>query len=256
MSAEERKKLEHVTSPAHVAAAKSAASQRRHQLESNTLKIQLHKFLATLKEGPSRSTWIVGGIIVGAVVLYFIWNHFAQSSKEKDSARWLAFMRLTDGEQLSLPADGKIAPGIEEGMENWVKANEGTKQARVTRFELARIDLAKGEKEIGSNREIALARIKKAAERYEKLESESSDDMLLHMESILNAGKAREMLGEFDDALKHYRKYISEYTTKDDTIKNAFLDEARAGEERLKEGSADRKTLEALNAALNRKNAP
>ena len=193
-------------------------------------------------------TWIVGGVVVAAILLYFIWHYFSRSSDEKNSARWLVAMRVFDGESVTAPMDAKTPfLGPEAELEKMAKDNPGTSQARVARFYLARLSLAQGEKDLGSKREIALDRVRKAADLYEKLQADSSDSPVLHQEAILRGGKAREMAGDFGKALEHYNLLIKEYP------KSAFLDDAKAGAERLKDGSATRKELEALNASLNRK---
>ncbi len=248
MSAEERKKHDHVTSPAHIATARSAASQRRHELFNNALVTKWQKFVEALKEGPSRTTWIVGGVVAAAILLYFVWHYFSKSSEEKNSARWMVAMRVFGEDSATAPVDEKtplLSPEAE--LEKMIKDNPGTTQARIARFYLARRFLAKGEKDLGSKRDTALEDVRKAAELYEKLQADSSDAPVLHQESILRAGKAREMAGDFGKAVDHYNLLIKDYP------KSAFLDEAKAGAERLKDGSSTRKELEALNASLNRK---
>ncbi len=235
MSAEEKKKHEHVTHHGQVAA-KSAASQRRHNLEKNTLADSMNRFVQALKEGPSRSTWIVIGVVVAAAALYFVWSYFSKSSDEKSSARWYTAFRLFDGESVTVGPDQKPLP-IEADLEKFVKDNDGTVQARVIRFDLARIAMAKGEAAV----------VRRAAEWYEKLQGETSDWPDLHQQALLGAGKARETLGDFSQALKHYNQLVNDYP------KSAFLDDAKAGQERLKEGSDSRKELEALQARLSRK---
>jgi tetratricopeptide (TPR) repeat protein len=248
MSAEEKKKQEHVTHAGHIAATKSAASRKRHELEKNTLADTLNRVVKAFKEGPSRSTWIVIGIVVAAVGLYAVWHYFSTSSEEKSSARWLTAMRLFEGERLTVSADEKSPVLTTEGeFEKFIKDNEGTVQARIARFYLARMFLAQGERILGASRELALDRVRKAAELYEKLQGESSDWVVLHQEALLRAGKAREMLGDFGKALEYYNQLVKEYP------KSAFLDEAKAGQKRLEEGSDSRKELEELYARLGRK---
>jgi tetratricopeptide (TPR) repeat protein len=250
MSAEEKKKHEHVTHHGQVAA-KSAASQRRHNLEKNTLADSLNRVVQALKEGPSRSTWIVVGIVVAAVALYFVWNYFSKSSDEKSSARWYTAFRLFDGESVTAPADEKSLPLSNEAeLEKFVKEHDGTVQAKVCRFYLARLAMARGEGRLGGlERDGALEHVRKAAGLYEKLAGETSDWPDLHQQALLGAGKAHEALGDFSQALKHYNQFVSDYSNP----KSAFLDDATAGQERLKEGSDSRKELEALQARLSRK---
>jgi tetratricopeptide (TPR) repeat protein len=248
MSAEEKKKHEHVTHHGQVAT-KSAASQRRHNLEKNTLADQIGRVVQALKEGPSRSTWIVIGVVVVGVVLYFVWHYFSKSSDEKSSARWYTVFRLADGESITPQPDDKgTALGPEAEWTKFAKENDGTVQARVARFYLARLAMARGESTVGGfGREAALEEVKKAADAYEKLQGETSDWPDLHQQALLCAGKARETLGDYSQALKHYNQLVNDYP------KSALADDAKAGLERLKDGSVSRKELEALNAKLGRK---
>jgi hypothetical protein len=216
-------------------------AEQRHKLETNVLADRLGKFVHTLKEGPSKSTWIVGGVIAGVVVLWFIWKYFAAQSDENNSKRWLVTMRILDGESVTGPIDQSTPPpSTEMELEKLAKDNEGTVQARVARFYLARMALAQGEKSIGSNREVAVEKIRKSAELYKKLQSESTDVPILHQEALLREAKAREMLGEFKAASDNYKLLIKDHPD------SAFQKEAEAGVERLKDGSDSRKELEAL----------
>src|SRR5260370_40851772 len=119
MSAEEKKKHEHVTHHGQVAA-KSAASQRRHNLEKNTLADSMNRFVQVLKEGPSRSTWIVIGVVVAAAALYFVWSYFSKSSDKKSSARWYTASRLIYGDAVTVGPDQKPLP-IETDMRKVVQ---------------------------------------------------------------------------------------------------------------------------------------
>ena len=190
-------------------------------------------------------------MVVAALGLYLVWNYFSRSSDEKSSARWVTVFRLADGESITPPADDKALPIAPEAeWERFVKENEGTAQARFGRFYQARIAMAKGEGGVGGpSREGALEYVRKAAESYEKLLGETGDWPDLHQEASLGAGKARETLGDFSQALKHYNELVNDYSNP----KSAFFDEAKAGQERLKDGSDSRRELEALQARLSRK---
>ena len=252
MSAEERKKPEHVTSPAHIATAKSAASQRRHELVNNTLVNQLNKFVQAFKGGPSRRTWIFGGVVVAAVGLYFVWRFFDNKSKEKSSAGWTRMLFIKPSDRpLASREEKALPPSPEEELAKIEKDHEGAVLARIARFDEARIYLANGQRMLGSpDRPQGLKLVRNAKEKYEKLQSESTDDPVLHLQAILCAAKANEMLGEWSEALKQYGLLMKEHE-KGDT-KNAFFEEAKAGEDRLKDPKS-RKEQEDLNKELNRK---
>jgi len=222
-------------------------AEERKQLETNVLADRLGKIVQALKQGPNRTMWIVGGVVVAAVVLYFVWNYFAKSSEEKSSTAWVQLMRLLSGESLT-PSDEKgITPSIQAELEKFAKDHEGTSQARIARFDLSNLALAEGEKRLGPNQELPLEDVRRSADLYEKLQSETTDYPVLHQLVILRCGKARETLGEFDKALEKYRLLIKDYP------KSSFLDEAKDGEERLKEGSARRQELERVFREYSRK---
>src|SRR5260370_15569885 len=199
MSAEEKKKHEHVTHHGSVAA-KPAASRRRPNLEKNPLADSMNRFVQALKEGPSRSTWIVIGVVVAAAALYSVWSYFSKSSDEKSSARWYTAFRLFDGESVTVGPDQKPLP-IEADLEKFVKDNDGTVQARVIRFDLARIAMAKGEAAVGRlNRDGDLEDVPRAAQSYEKLQGQTSDLPHLHQPALLRAGNALATHGHFRPA--------------------------------------------------------
>jgi hypothetical protein len=176
------------------------AEERKH-LTTNSLAQGLSNFLEKAKQGPSRRTLLIVGVIALAVALFFTWRYFSNRADEKSSARSVAWFTLGD-----TPGDpeSKLKSFIDD------KDNEGTSQARVARFDLARLRLTRGVRFIGSQADRAAARdeLAKAAEDYEKLQAETSDSPHLQQEALLNAGKARESLGDYAAAKKHYEALI------------------------------------------------
>jgi predicted negative regulator of RcsB-dependent stress response len=216
------KKSEHVTAPGHIAATKSATATRRHELEKNTLAETLQKFKQMFSEGFSRTTWWVIGIIAAAVVLYLIWRFFARSSEAKNSELSFQLQLLMEGEsptQAPKPAEDParmfLTFDAEKEYEAFAKANPGTVQARIARFQLARIYFTRGQRDLGATlpqeRDQARQFLGKAAKLFGELEGETSDVPVLHQEALLRTAQAYECLGEYKDAEKNYDKLAKEY---------------------------------------------
>jgi tetratricopeptide (TPR) repeat protein len=216
------KKSEHVTSPGHIAATKSATATRRHELEKNTLAETLQKFKQMFTEGFSRTTWWVIGIIATALVLYFIWRFFANSSLAKSSELTVQLQLLMEGESATPTPKAADDPtrlfplfDPEKEYEAFAKANSGTVQARIARFQLARIYFARAQRDLGSTtpqeREQARQLMGRAAKLFGELEGETSDVPILHQEALLRAAEAYENLGEYKDAEKNYQKLAKDY---------------------------------------------
>jgi tetratricopeptide (TPR) repeat protein len=196
------------------------AEERKH-LVTNSLAQGLSNLMEKAKQGPSRRTLIVVGVIALAVALFFTWRYFSNRAEEKSSARTLAWFTMGDPDSLR-PTVDKLAeenkrPRPGERWEDLVTAaqlqafsaakdNEGTNQGRQARVDLARRRLYRGTLLLGvpTYRETAREDLTNCAEEYVKLQGEASDSPLLQQEAFLNAGKAYEALGEYDKARKNY----------------------------------------------------
>jgi hypothetical protein len=168
-------------------------------LETNVLADRLGRFLEGVKEGPSRTTWLVLGVGALAVVLILVWLYATQSAEATNAARWVQLDSLA------------TADALEDFINN--NANKGTKQLRAARFELARLTLADGLRELGKplRRSIAISQLKKAAETYEKLADETGEVSLLQEEALLGAARANESLGDLAKAKSFYERLAKEH---------------------------------------------
>jgi tetratricopeptide (TPR) repeat protein len=194
-------------------------AEHRKELQTNVLADSLGKAIQGIKEGPSRGTMLFVGVVALAGLLIFIWWYFWSTSQAADSARWAAW----DG--LTTPA------ALDNFAQN--KDNQGTTQGRVARFQIARISLLAGLRELGSSRAAALENIRKAARTYEELANESSDSPLLLQEALLGAGKANEGLGDIDKAKGYYKKLADTHPD------SPFGKDARAQLERLEKDAKE-----------------
>jgi hypothetical protein len=235
-------------------------AEERKGLETNTLVTLLKKSAEDLKHGPSRTTLTIVGVIALVVVLYLVWRWFAFGASATDSARWLRWDELTDPEELlKAPKDDKLPvdPSRRQEQEQialldqFIKSNPGSTQERLTRFQLARLLLYRGTRDLGAlhSRRQALEDLDRAAGLYEKLSRESTGVALLQQEALLNAGKAREALSDLDKARAHYGRL------KDDYRSSEF---GKLAAEQLKRLDSDKTDLEELKArfAADRSVAP
>jgi tetratricopeptide (TPR) repeat protein len=171
-------------------------AEHRKELETNKLADKIGGFVQSFKEGPSRNAIIYGSVVMAAIVLIVIYRWVSANATATDSTRWLRLEQITSREEL----------------ETFSNENPDTEQGRLARFQLARIDLVNGLTNLGSiNKTDAIKGIRRAAESYEKLVGESASAPQLAQEALLNAAKARESLGEFDQAKQLYGRLARDY---------------------------------------------
>jgi tetratricopeptide (TPR) repeat protein len=204
-------------------------AEHRKELQTNVLADRLGHLYESVKEGPSRTTWLVLGVAALVVVLVLAWRYFAQSAEAISAARWVRLDSLTTASEL----------------EDFIndKDNKGTPQLNAARFELARMSLAEGLREMGKplRRTEAVGQVRKAAETYEKLADEAGEVPLLQEEALMGAARAYESLGEYAKAKPFYERLVKEHG------KSAFAKEASASLERLNdEKDADLRALAEL----------
>jgi tetratricopeptide (TPR) repeat protein len=202
-------------------------AEHRKELKTNALADSLGRALQTMKEGPSQRTLLWAVVIVVVVVLFLVWRWVKSSSEESDSRLW---MRL---ENLYTP--GEVQTFADEA--------KGTTQARVARFQLARLRVRNGVQTLGgASKDEGRQALQEGAQAYEALIEETRDLPVMQQEALMGAAKAYESLGNLDKAQAHYQKLKQEYP---DT---PLGKDAAQQLERLKDEAAN-KDLEALRAA-------
>jgi hypothetical protein len=176
----------------------------KKELEKNVLAEQLTRAYDGLKHGPSRGTLVFIGVVVGGLLLYFLFRYFYYSSEATASQRWVLLDDAIFPEQLSL------------AMEKSELAD--TPQLRLARFKEARFQLSQGLRDLGgsSNKE-ARKQIEDATEIYEKLAKSSGRlPPLLHQEALWGAAKGYEAQGGTENvnrAIELYEKLVKEYAS-------------------------------------------
>jgi len=212
MSAEEKKS--HVTTEPKAKGGTAIAA--RKPTETSALGKKLLEYWENIKQGQSKITWYVLGGAAVILVLVGVWWYFSNASKKKDSGRWAGLWLLGDQvagaesddprQPLARPQDKAVRT-----FDDYIKTNEGKAQARMARLEEARFLMSQSVPQLGGQGAAAArANIKRAAEEFEKLIPEFSDTPQLLAQVLYDAGLAREMLGQVDDARKHYDRLVSE----------------------------------------------
>jgi tetratricopeptide (TPR) repeat protein len=170
-------------------------AEHRKELQTNVLADKLGRFVQGLREGPSRGAVLFWGLVLAAVIVFFVVRYFIRSSEEAASELWNRWDQASSPLQLDALA----------------KDNAGKMQARLARFELARLDMLQGVATLAWQRDEAVKKLKDAAEAYEKLADESSDTPHLAQEALLGAAKAYESLGDLDKAKGLYSRLAKTY---------------------------------------------
>jgi hypothetical protein len=213
------------------------------------------------KLGVSRNFVIALGVIALGVVLFFVWRWFANAHADENAKVWFEWERAGDLEPSVLAAFARAdEKGAEpllqrdrraraelQNLETFARDHQGTMQGRLARFQAARAllyqglrDLAVWMPETGSRvvvfpatdeakqqHDAALDKVSRAAASYKALGDESGDVALLAEEALLNEGKAREALAEFDRARECYSRLKQNYS------KSRFVPDADRGLARL-----------------------
>ena len=196
-----------------------------HHVTTHPVAERFTGLVNTVKENTSRTTWIVGGLVLLVLVLIFVWRLVAASAAEREAVRWRTWDESDTVSELAAFAD----------------QNAEKTPGRLARFQLARFELLQGLQDLGSNladiRRQAADKIIHAGERYAQLADESKDSPPLAREALLNAGKAYESVGEHDGAKKFYSRLAQEYPDSG---------EAKAAQKALERLDSDSAALAAL----------
>lgn len=185
-------------------------AEHRKELKTNTLVSTLEKVGHGLKEGPSRRTVVIGGIILLAVVLFIVWNMVQGASDRRAGKRWTRTWSATGTEDL----DDKDP---------------------ISRLLRARENLALGLPDIydRTKRDKAIERLDSAAISFSKLANDFKKTPILVQECKYGEAQAREALGELDVAIGLYEDLASTY--KDSPLGEQAAEQAT----KVKNGKAD-----------------
>jgi hypothetical protein len=167
-------------------------AEHRKELRTNVLYDRLTHLWQDLKAGPNTATIVICLailLVAGAVVA---WRLIRSSQLASQSAAWVKVYNADSIDQY----------------QDIAKAEAQSPPALAARFEEARSQLRHGLEKLASNdekeRNEAADQVKNAGDLYAQLVNDARDHPLLVQEALMGAAKARESLGELDEALKHY----------------------------------------------------
>ncbi len=163
-------------------------AEDRKELKQNTLVATLEKVGSGLKEGPSRRTVVVIGIVLLVVLLIVVWRLVSGVSTSRNSKRWEELYAATSTKDL----------------DNLVEKSKNTVQGRAARLQIAREELQDGMSKIYTDRDEAIKSLRSAAGTFEKLAVDFKSTPILVQECLFGAAQAREASGEFDEAITLY----------------------------------------------------
>jgi tetratricopeptide (TPR) repeat protein len=221
-------------------------AEHRKELATNALADKLGHLVTNIKQGVSRSTVYVLGAVALVIVLFLIWRYFHLASQERNANLWLTWDQLTAPAEFDRLADQNKGASRDQlalkRLEEFVgeQKNKGTSQGRLAQFDIGRLALYQGLKDLGGfNRSSAIERLKLAASTYEKLITDARDIPVLHQEALLNAGKANEALGDLGKAKGYYEQLKKDYPKIEPVV--ALADkELKRLEDDSKDGTLDR----------------
>jgi len=163
-------------------------TEERKELQTNSLAQFLARMIEGIKAGPSRRGLMIGGIVLLAVLAFFIFRWISGSSFKKNSALWTTLY----SDPLQVDDDFK-------------RKSKGTMQGHIQSYWQALGDLEKAMRDDiysqdKQQHEEARKKLKEAAEKLEALVKEFPSKSILVQECLLHAGLAYETLGDADRA--------------------------------------------------------
>lgn len=208
-------------------------AEHRKELQTNKLADSLGKMVQRAKEGPSRNTVIVIGSVAVVVALFFTWRYFSRRSQRLDAQRSADFLLLSNGEKMpslikqaeQMLSDGNnnphdfILPGLKRELaqhlllQEFAEEHKGTLQGKLAKLQNARLSLAQGVEQIGSDlsRDRALSLLKDADRLFGEVANETGDYPHLQQEALLGAAVARESLGNQSGANELLERLVRDH---------------------------------------------
>jgi tetratricopeptide (TPR) repeat protein len=169
-------------------------AEHRKELQTNVLADRVGKFLQNLRAKQTTTSWVVLGLLVLAVAVFFGWRYFHGLARAKESAL----------SRLLMNADS------EEKLRSIMDDYKGTWQARVAGLQLAQklYDDGFGQLASDSKRDEARKKVEEARDLFDQLgDDKGLDDYpTLRQEAKFGSAKTREALGDLDTARDYYEQ--------------------------------------------------
>jgi hypothetical protein len=182
----------------------------RKELQTNVLADRMGKLYESVKAGPKRGSLLVWVLVLLVLVVIVGWRYYSSVSHTDASARWLELREATNDPL-----------GIADNLQTFADKEKGTVQARIARYQLARISLREGQENFASEkRGKALTSLRTARDLYEQLARETTGQPTLYQEALMGSAKTEEALalvpgedggtpqGSLDRAKDYYLKVV------------------------------------------------
>lgn len=180
-------------------------SERRHELQTNTLADTLGHWLTDLRQYAPAAAATVGAAVVLAVVYFIISSRSASAER----AAWRDYIQATAARFGAADRLGMVADQYDDYL--------GGQWARLT---LADNKLQMGVDQLFHDRTAAKTSLESAIEEYSKLRA-ATHVSEMQARAILGMGRAYESLAKPDEAAKQYDEVVKNFPNTE------FADEAR-----------------------------
>jgi hypothetical protein len=175
-------------------------AQHRKELQTNALADRLGRILQSAKTGPSRTAVVIWSLVLLAAAILLGWFGYDHYTKKENSAENRELEEASTRDKYKEIAD----------------AHPNTPAGRIARIMYARLSLRDGLDHLYAglpdDRAAAKKNIEEARDTYDRLAKDCKDSPLLAQECLMGAAKARESLGEFNEALANYQQLAREHT--------------------------------------------
>jgi hypothetical protein len=207
----------------------------RKELHTNALADRMGRLVESVKAGPKSTSTVVWIFVLVALGTFAVWRYYRSTNPEDESARWVNLRSATHD-------PGEMARDLQRIIEQ----SKGTMQARVARFQLARLFVREGQETLASDvpltaddlkalknsygdalnydnlhtkRDQAIEMLRSARTTYEQLLREVKSLPLLYQEALMGSAKTEEALagvtdesgtpqGNLDRAVELYRNVV------------------------------------------------
>ena len=170
-------------------------TERRHQLETNTLAEKLSRLLQRVQP---YSTAIVGAV-VAVVLIALTYNYLSSQAEAKAAEGWNRLLNVT---MSGVDVAGQL--------ESLADEYDGTPAGYWARLRLADIQLGQGIEQLFRDRAAANDSLHMAAENYQHVADQVTESLLLQR-AWLGLGEAYESLDRLDEARGYYQRMIERF---------------------------------------------
>lgn len=176
-------------------------TERRHELETNTLAQTLARWLNWFKP---YFTPILGILIAVAIVATVV-SVLSRQSGKKQQAAWDAYYLAMSPGLERWPLDTSELQELAKNLDGIAGKQTGSTASPWTQLALADVDAAIGTEMLFQDREKGRQRLEEAVTRYQSLEDLGADEMI-RIRTLLGLARAYESLGRLNEAKGAYQE--------------------------------------------------